>query len=461
MLRMEIPPATHEPAASLEQHAERLRASGVLGRSDLIRRLFDYLVTCASAGRVPKEIEVAIDGFGRTADFDVSQDAMVRVYVHKLRRKLEEFYARPGAAAGGSLRIPRGEYRLVLDPPAEAEGAAVVAVEPADEPIPEPPAPALLPGTSRAPWSRRERFGALAIAVLLGLCGLLAWDAFEAPTGDPAVRALRANGLWAPLLEDELPIQIVLGDYYIFGERDGGGAGVARLVRDFDINSRADLDRRLKEQPQLASRYADLNLGYLPTSSAQALRAILPVLTGAGKAVNITLASELPPSAFKNSHVVYIGYLSGLGMMQDVVFAGSRFEIGSSYDELIDTVDGTQYVSEAGGPLPDTERYRDYAYLSTFGGPEGNRHLILAGTRDTAVMQSAEIAASVRRSDELLAHTDRGGDFEALYEVFGVSRTNLEARLLVAQALDAKAIWGESADVAGNVAGVEPGVAKR
>lgn len=423
---------------TFEQHAERIRASGVLGRSDLIRRLFDYLVDCASAERVPKEIEVAIDGFGRPADFDVSQDAMVRVYVHKLRRKLEDYYARPGAAAAGALRIPRGEYRLVLDLPGEPAlvPAAETVVPAAAEAIPDGAAP------GRRRVSLREAWGLAAILALLVACTVLAVDRWRQPRTDPATQALRSNALWAPLLEDELPIQIVLGDYYIFGERDDGKQ-VSRLVRDFDINSRADLEQRQKDDPRLVKRYEDLNLGYLPTSSAQALRSVLPILTGAGKSVTISLASELSPSAFKNSHVVYIGYLSGLGMLQDVVFAGSRFAIGGSYDELIDTVTGTPYVSEAGEPMPDTAHYRDYAYLSTFGGPEGNQHLILAGTRDTAVMQTAEIAASVRRCEELLERAAHHKAFEALYEVYGVSRTNLEARLLLTRPLDENAIWSQ------------------
>jgi hypothetical protein len=422
----------------IEREAELIRSSGMLGRSDLIRRLFDYLVDCASAGRVPKEIEVAIDGFGRAADFDVSQDAMVRVYVHKLRRKLEDYYARPGAAAGGVLRIPRGEYRLVLEAPGEGNRASDAAVAAAAAPA--------VPRTSDSRLRAREAWGIAAILALLVLSSLLAVDRWRQPQVDEATRALRANALWAPLLADELPIRIVLGDYYIFGERDDG-RNVSRLVRDFDINSRADLEQRQKEDPTLAKRYEDLNLGYLPTSSAQALRSVLPILAGAGKSVTISLASELPPSAFKDSHVVYIGYLSGLGMLQDVVFASSRFAIGGSYDELIDTENGTRYVSEAGEPMPDTARYRDYAYLSTFGGPDGNQHLILAGTRDTAVMQTAEIAASVRRCDELLASARSSKAFEALYEVYGVSRTNLEARLVVTRPLDERAIWSESAVV--------------
>ena len=79
----------------LEALTERIRSSGVLGRSHLTQRLFDFLVGCSLSGRAPKEIEVAIDVFGKDARFDVSQDAMVRVYIHKLRRKLEVDPERP------------------------------------------------------------------------------------------------------------------------------------------------------------------------------------------------------------------------------------------------------------------------------------------------------------------------------------------------------------------------------
>src|SRR5262245_7683466 len=99
----------------LRAHADRIRASGVLGRSPLMQRLFDFLLECSLANRAPKEIEVAIDSSGKGTYFDVSQDAMVRVYVHKLRRKLEEFYAGIGADTAAHLSIPKGEYRFVVE----------------------------------------------------------------------------------------------------------------------------------------------------------------------------------------------------------------------------------------------------------------------------------------------------------------------------------------------------------
>src|SRR5260370_39922452 len=62
------------------------------------------------------------------------------------------------------------------------------------------------------------------------------------------------------------------------------------------------------------------------------------------------LISELNPEILKSAHVVYVGYLSGLGMLQDLVFAGSGLDVGGSYDELVDRNSGTHYFSGVGVP---------------------------------------------------------------------------------------------------------------
>jgi hypothetical protein len=247
---------------------------------------------------------------------------------------------------------------------------------------------------------------------------------------------VRDSALWAPLMADNLPIQVVLGDYFIYGEREPGRE-IQRLVRDFDVNSRADLEQRFIADPALTARYADLNLGYLPTSSAQALRQILPVVIATGKPVSLTLASELDPASVKSTHIVYVGLLSALGMMQDMAFSGSRYAFGGSFDELLDYDTGDVWVSEAGEPHRDAERYRDYAYLSTFNGPVGNAHIVIAGTRDTGLMQSAEIAADPQQLVQLGAQSPAPKGWEALFEVQGINGMNIESRLIHAGALEA------------------------
>ena len=402
------------PEAAFAAEVERIRSSGMLGRGTQIQRLFEFLVTCQASGRIPKELEVAVDGFGRSADFDVAQDATVRVTVHKLRRRLEEFYREEAGTAPHRLSVPRGEYRLAM------ESAAVA----------QQPGGAGIPGWRRwLPSTARERVMLSVAGALAVVCVVMAALLLGRPGVDGRIATVRDSPLWAPLLSDRLPIQLVLGDYYIFGETDGSRT-VRRLVRDFDVNSAQDLEQRFVADPALASQYADLNLGYLPTSSAQALRELLPVVMSSGKHVTLTLASELDPSTVKSTHVIYVGYLSAMGMLQDMAFAGSRYSFGGSFDELIDAETGATWVSEAGEPHPATERYRDFAYLASFRGPNGVQHMVVAGTRDTGLMQAAESAVTPEALQELAQHAPAWRGFEALYEVQGVNGINVESRLI-------------------------------
>ncbi len=403
-------------ADTLSTQAEAIRASGILGRSSLTQRLFDFLIECSLKDKVPKEIEVAIDAFGRGDSFDVSQDAVVRVYIHKLRRKLDEYYAGPGQHSTFRIVIPRGEYRLSVAP----QSAPLV---------PEPP-----PATPSPSWHRWAGL-LLGLSLLVNLALVLTGPLRVGKPADP-LQEVRESALWAPLLDDDLPIYIVAGDYYIFGEVDEF-LSVTRLVRDFNINSRQDFERAVQSNPKLNEKYQDMNLAYLPTASAYALREVMPVLAVANNRVRVVMATEVNADLLKSGHVVYIGYFSGMGTLSEVVFAGSRLAPGLSFDELNDRKTGTAYVSDVGSEQGRL-KYRDYGYVSTFPGPSGNQFVILAGTRDIAVMRTAKIATQVNTLGELHAQKLETA-FEALYEVYGFEHTDIDAKLVFAARLDTAA----------------------
>jgi hypothetical protein len=407
----------------LHAHAERIRGSGVLGRSRLIRRLFEFLIECSLTDRAPKEIEVAIDVFGKDARFDVSQDAMVRVYIHKLRRKLAEFYAGPGRAEPDRLVIPKGAYRFVIQPAAEV----------APEPSPPP--------TRGRKWLP----AVLCVSLLANLLAFLFFGYSRWLAAPDELAGLRRNPVWSRILGDDRTIFLVLGDYYIFGETDRS-MEVKRLIREFSINSPADLDQYLMMHPDLANRYLDLQLNYLPTATGFALRDVMPLLAPAHRRIRVALASQLSPAVLTSAHVVYIGYLSGMGMLHDLVFAGSRFSVGDSYDELIDRANGRHYISQAAVPLGE-QKYHDYGYFATFAGPTGNQIIVISGTRDEAVMHTAEAVTQPATLRELTASAHGAQSFEALYDVYGMDRMNLGGKLLLTSNLNTARIWtGEPHD---------------
>ncbi|MCZ6674060.1 MAG: tetratricopeptide repeat protein, partial [Verrucomicrobia bacterium] len=96
----------------IEQEVAKLTKNHILGRSRAYARLLEYLAGCSINGRRPKEFEIASKVFGKGSDFDPSQDSLVRVYVHNLRQKLDNYYAREDNPGGDRLAIPKGEYRL-------------------------------------------------------------------------------------------------------------------------------------------------------------------------------------------------------------------------------------------------------------------------------------------------------------------------------------------------------------
>ena len=201
---------------------------------------------------------------------------------------------------------------------------------------------------------------------------------------------------------------IVVGDYYIFGETDNT-MEVHRLIREYSINSREDLSEYVQQHPDKTDSYLNLDLTYLPSSIALALKDLVPILTTGKKQVRIMLSSELDPEIFKRAHVVYLGYLSGLGMMQNVVFAASGLAVGSSYDELVDTKSGQHYFSGVYDSLPGESRYHDFGYFSTFPGPNGNQIVVIAGMRDVGVMDTAG-DGDERRRPTAAAETERGAN---------------------------------------------------
>ncbi len=430
---------------SLQALADRIRATGALGRSQLIQKLFDFLIECSASGRAPKETEVAIEVFGKDVGFDVAQDAMVRVYVHKLRRKLEEYYSAAGRSDPIQLTIPKGAYRIVIH-----DRDAVTAPEPAADSADGPtmasiPVPAESPGDDPAAHAaarpRRWLWPILGASLLINLlfAGALLWNTHRT---SPA-SALLDNPLWSRILAPDRPLLVVLGDYYIFAETDKN-MEVQRLVREFSINSAGDLDQYLKLHPEFADRYQDMQLNYLPTSAAYALKDLMPLLAGANARTRVVLASQLTAQMLKSSNVVYIGYLSGMGMLSDLVFSGSRFDVGESFDVLIDRNSGKKYISQAALPVPGEQTYHDFGYFATFAGPSGNQIMIIAGTRDVAVMHTAE---SITHADSLQQLSARSGNlrsFDALYDVFAMDGINLNGTLLLTGKIDTARIWTDA-----------------
>lgn len=343
--------------------------------------------------------DLAREVFGQeTSDAD---DATVRVYIHRLRKKLEDFYAANEAGEGGArLVLPSGTYALRL------EGIEKVRTQ---------------PGSYRANRPSTLIAAGVALAVL-ALVALFAWTQ----------RAEAPNPMWETLAASERPVLLVLGDYYIYGEIDPVRPEQSRLIRDFRIDSEAELAAPQEAEPERYGYAEDVGLSYLPFSTPYGLQHIMPVLAQADKQVEVIAASDLEPDMLNRFDVVYVGLLSGMGLLEDQAFANSSLRFGESYDELVDRESGQIWTSNEARSLASPAFYRDYAYLARFTASTGAEVVVIASERETGLRGISPLVVSADLPDGV-ADVAGGAGFEALVQVTGQQGADLADRLILAR----------------------------
>jgi hypothetical protein len=118
---------------------ERLLAWPELARSPQLGRFLAYIVqrTIEGNGQSIKAYSIAVDVFGRPADFDPQADPIVRVQARRLRTLLDDYYRGPGIGDVVQIRLPVGRY--VPEFTAVAEPGGPIAEPDSGPPAPQPP----------------------------------------------------------------------------------------------------------------------------------------------------------------------------------------------------------------------------------------------------------------------------------------------------------------------------------
>lgn len=405
-----------QATGDLHKEIDRIAASGGLGRSTVYLRLLRYLADAALQGKSLKELDVAADVL-RKHDYDPSSDAGVRVYMHNLRQKLEEFYAADGGHRSHRLLVPKGKYEVTLTP-LHSASPAVRYVQ------------------------LRYRLTIAFVAALLLFATFTAGRQFATPS-EASADPLQDTPVWSAILDDHEPIVIVVGDYFMYAEGNQKSPG-GRLIRDFAINNSEDFNAWMQANPDLSDDYMNIRLSYLPVGIAPALADLIRVLDLAQRRYYVIPQSEFWVPMLRNNHVIYLGYVSGMGMLAQYVFDVSRLRVGYSYDELVDRETGIVYESSAGLVTDADEAYSDYSLISTFPGPAGRQILVVAGLRDEGLMQAASIVSdpvTARPLGATVVDESAKSAFEALFRVSGFDRTYVGAYKEFEASIDASNIW--------------------
>jgi hypothetical protein len=402
-----------ETSSALTTEAANFREVLAAGRSTIFLRLFDFLVERANDERAPKEVEIALAVFGKDGTDETVQDSAVRVCVHRLRKRLEDFYAdKPGPR----LQILKGEYRVVLS----------------EEPSPQP-------SERRLPSLRNAmQLGIrwwIAIAMVLAANALAWWWWF--PDHQPFRQdKLAQTAFWAPVA-DQAHALVVAGDAFVLAETDNQ-KDIRRLILDPEIRTRSELGSYLMRNPDAFYKLYDFDLHYAPVGTAKAVWSVFPTVAmlGDGKSgqPRLVSSSRLTAEALESGNVVYVGSFSGLGILASPLFQVSGFKMDQNAVGLIDLSSGRLYEAPT-SVTRDQEPYRDYGYVASLPGPSGKHVLIIAGVGDIGIISMSELVNDKAQLDELAKKIGRQSSFEALFEVRALGNVVLNKTLVVARPL--------------------------
>jgi hypothetical protein len=333
----------------------------------------------AGRGAEVCEYSIATEVLGRPADFDPAEDAIARVEIHRLRKKLREYYAAEGSHQPLKIIIPPGMYTPVFQqdgnsivlPPVNGEAPAngevlveAVAQAPAETvtgpladaalDLPEPPSPA---PAARASGKRRIWLwaaGILVLAVAAGTVAAFRIAAGRQPEGPPPLRVI-------PPLGTALPDNAM------------------RIIAGYD---RKYIDHR--GHTWLPDRYFEG--GGQPKAPYRQFiaRTSDPLLYQNGRIGLTGYNIPLKPGTYElKLHFVEPVYGPGLET--------GGGENSRAFDILVNgklAIDGFDIVSDAGGPLiADIRAFKDIQP-----GPDGILRLGFHARREQPIVSALEIA---------------------------------------------------------------------
>lgn len=373
----------------------RVAESAAFQKSPRLRAFLLYVAECTLENRPEdaREQQIAQHVFHRKPGYNPGQDNIVRVEARSLRKRLETYFATEGKNEPIVLSMPKGSYALSFDPRCQEP---VEFAEPAQAPLPEPPAAAA--PVQRAPRSWRSHVLTAMVGVLACLV-VVQWYAARGVKARQSPSAPRTLPFSA-LMSDPLDTYIVTSDASLV------------LIQEL-IRRQLSLDdyikRRYPESDKPDSTGLDLLRllrGRQYTNAAEvALAGRIMQLSPPSHRVFLRYSRDMQVADFKNRNVVLLG--SPLGNPWTQLLGGSltfQFEMDERQRGKIRNRaprPGEQLVYSMTTPAGETgHSYGVIAFLPNVTG--AGSALLIAGTSGEGTQAAGEFILDEARAVKTL-----------------------------------------------------------
>lgn len=390
------------PDKELSALLDRIERSNSLGASSTYARLLRFLVESTQAGSIPKEQAIAEHLLGK--NFAKSDSSKIRVYIYHLRKKLDQYYENEGKEEPYVLSIPKGGYKVKISKRERNKSVPLL--------------------------SSKQKYLLPTLLILL-LGSLLANAIFLVFTnhrsGDPFSHSI----FWKAFFQDDKPIQVVLGDLFIFSEIDSV-RGETRNVRKPEINSLAQYEAYKDSNKIQGRRFQKLSYTHLINGSSEWINSLTKVFHPK-KEFSIRPGSSMGAQDLHDYNIIFVGMQKTAGIF-NTYFDKSEFEfdLNKPNQYRLPKGEDMRFFGPQGDP---EEQHTDYGFIAKYPGPNDNTIFLFGGLWDTAASESLRnfVTASKMTKMEEYMKSELGyipEYFEMLIEVNGVNRVGFETEVL-------------------------------
>ena len=375
---------------------------------DIYQKLLEYIVESNLKDIVPSEITISQDVFNKGEEFISAEDTTVRVYMHNLRKKLEQYYQDEGNQDEIKLLIPTGHYRIQFEKNKQDDK-----------------------------FNKKNNYVSIIIILSFFLFAsifyILMDKIFFEPEKSIIENPYHDNFIWNKFFDNGFQNTVLIGDFLVFHEYSNE-LGRARRIQDYNINTEEELNSYISENKD--KEIEKWSLGELPHNSIFNIIDLSRVYFSFKQQFNIHFTSGIDIDFIKNKNVVYIGEFKNLRALADIVsFLPIKYETMPWWQGTVMYHDKDSLITLKTFHDWGISRYVvDLGMVVKLPGQNKENYLLIAGFGYDSQIKMVEMlnnASSLAQLDEQIRSINGyvPNYFAIVFEITGFDRASTNAEM--------------------------------
>lgn len=362
-------------------------------------RLLKFLVEKAITNEDVNEYIVGLELFEQNYNPD-GNDSKVRVYMYNLRKKLEEYYDSSGKEDELKFELKKGQYNLEFDS--------------RDKNAPE---------SLKDKRSKKVRAWIIGVALAAAVVTVLFVANWFSKMVDNDLYC------WKAFFEKNADNICVMADqtmvyHWIDGEK------VPRII--FGVNNQNDFIKYMKENPEDTIQLADYTL--FSKMAPFSVQHLTQWFSSNKSNFSLRLETRFQTDELRDNNILYIGQYKTMDTSNALFLKNSKkFEGSTNLNGFILNKDGKEKRFLAHS---ENNVRTEYAMVSFMKLESGRVALYFVSNNDIGVMATVNNFTKKEWLEDFYKNLPAGSEyFNALFEVSGLGRTEIECELVELEAM--------------------------